>query len=523
MMRLIVSTRQMFKALWHDTSGIMLPYVTVMLVVLIGGSLLAVDGARYMSLQTQMQNAADALALVGARELNKRTGAQTRATRAIRTNELVTEAVSGMGVASPVVTVCPTCVVFYSALPDASTGFTGTVATGDSDSKFVAVTVDAKTVPTIFPVTFLNAAGANSFSTGARAIAGNAGEQICKVPPVFICNPFETPGNTDDAAATTALENALTPGSIGVRTQFKILNDGNTGPGHFGWLVPPDGCNGANCLKTWISENAPPECFSAGTVDLDTGAKQGALPGFNVRFDIGADASHAPDVNVRKGFVTSGASGNWCNANRDPNDTIPVTNSTRAVAPPEDTVFTNFSNGGSKGNGQWDCATYWSFNHQTAAAPTVRADGSSGVCGTPATTTLSRYDVYTYEVNSNLVGDWSRGTLSNNYAAPPPYNNNRGEIGTPLCAGVGNALPGRRVIHSAVINCEANSPSITPGQTADKIPTAGFVAFFMNEQVPTTGPASTRNLVGEFIGFSNLSGGGVGNKPPIFRDVQLYR
>jgi hypothetical protein len=36
----------------------------------------------------------------------------------------------------------------------------------------------------------------------------------------------------------------------------------------------------------------------------------------------------------------------------------------------------------------------------------------------------------------------------------------------------------------AVINCEANSAAITGGQTADNIPTAGFVTFFMNEPVP---------------------------------------
>jgi Flp pilus assembly protein TadG len=64
---------------WNDTSGLMLPYVTVMLPVLVGFGLLALDGARYMSLQTQMQEAADALALAGARELNQQSGAQTRA------------------------------------------------------------------------------------------------------------------------------------------------------------------------------------------------------------------------------------------------------------------------------------------------------------------------------------------------------------------------------------------------------------------------------------------------------------
>ena len=341
---------------------------------------------------------------------------------------------------------------------------------------------------TIFPVTFLNAAGINSFSTGARAIAGNSGQQICKVPPIFLCNPYETPGNTNDAAATTALENALTPGSVGVRTQFKVLNDGNTGPGHFGWLVPPDNCKGAACLRTWISENAPNACFYASGVDLNTGAINGALPGLNVRLDIGQggvnpDANHSPDVNVRKGYVTSATVGNWCNASPDTG----TGNNQRAMAPPEDTSFTNFPTAGSKGNGQWDCATYWSFNHQTAPAPTVRADGSSGVCGTPATTTLSRYDVYAYENNQNLVGNWSRGTLSNNYAAPPPYNNNRGEIGSPLCAGVGTAVIGVCFTWPS-LTAKRMEPNYRRGN-CNNIPTAGFVTFFMNEPVPTTGLA----------------------------------
>ena len=121
MMRLIAPTRRMFKSLWQDTSGIMLPYVTMMLVVIIGGSLLAVD-ARLMSLQTQMQAAADALALAGARELNGKSDAEDRAISAI--NNLVTNALRGMGVTTALTHQAP---VFYEALPVASTGFTGTV------------------------------------------------------------------------------------------------------------------------------------------------------------------------------------------------------------------------------------------------------------------------------------------------------------------------------------------------------------------------------------------------------------
>src|SRR3979411_2656358 len=71
-------------AFWRDTSGIILPYVTLMLVVIIGRAVLALDGARYMSLQTQLQNAADALALAGAAELDRLPDSEDRAARAIR-------------------------------------------------------------------------------------------------------------------------------------------------------------------------------------------------------------------------------------------------------------------------------------------------------------------------------------------------------------------------------------------------------------------------------------------------------
>src|SRR6202171_1297116 len=73
------------KALCADTRGVILPYVTVMLVVIIGVSLLALDGARFMSLQTQLQNGADALALAGAAELDRTPTAIERATNAVDT------------------------------------------------------------------------------------------------------------------------------------------------------------------------------------------------------------------------------------------------------------------------------------------------------------------------------------------------------------------------------------------------------------------------------------------------------
>src|SRR5215469_18140193 len=100
-------------ALWRDESGIILPYVTIMLVVIIGVAVLAIDGARLMSLQTQLQSGADALALAGAAELDRMPDAETRAINAMNTL-LANSTVFGTG-ASRNVQISH--VEFYSRLP----------------------------------------------------------------------------------------------------------------------------------------------------------------------------------------------------------------------------------------------------------------------------------------------------------------------------------------------------------------------------------------------------------------------
>ena len=129
-------------ALWGDTNGLMAPYVAVMLPVLVGFALLALDASRRMSLQTQMQAAADSLALAGARELNKGAGAEARAISAMANAYASTKSantVVGLG-SSPTLTYT---YAFYSSLSEASEGIGGAGATGDSDAKYVAVKVDA--------------------------------------------------------------------------------------------------------------------------------------------------------------------------------------------------------------------------------------------------------------------------------------------------------------------------------------------------------------------------------------------
>jgi Flp pilus assembly protein TadG len=60
------------RKLQDDSDGVILPYVAIMLAVIIGLSALAFDASRLMSIQTQLQNGADALTLAGAAELDRR-------------------------------------------------------------------------------------------------------------------------------------------------------------------------------------------------------------------------------------------------------------------------------------------------------------------------------------------------------------------------------------------------------------------------------------------------------------------
>src|SRR5258708_9520903 len=155
------------RALWNDTSGVILPYVTVMLVVIVGLSVLALDGARLMSLQTQLQNAADALALAGAAELDRLPDAETRARTAIE--RLLTNSTLFGSRASRTIAVSH--IKFYSRLPSshASPMPAGQPATDPGNARFVSVTGRPVTLPTLLPAAIFG--GAKALTTPASGVA----------------------------------------------------------------------------------------------------------------------------------------------------------------------------------------------------------------------------------------------------------------------------------------------------------------------------------------------------------------
>src|SRR5262249_34665719 len=153
------------------------------------------------SLQTQLQNIADAAALAGAAELNRAPGARNRATNAI--SNLINNRLAGMDVTDVTL---DTPIKFYETLPQGDHYPPwSTESPDDGHPRFVAVKL-SHTMNTIFPVNFLNPGGTDGYTAGAQAVAGND-TVACKYTPMFICNPYETNAMTYDQA-TAALQNA---------------------------------------------------------------------------------------------------------------------------------------------------------------------------------------------------------------------------------------------------------------------------------------------------------------------------
>jgi Flp pilus assembly protein TadG len=483
--------RHAAKAFLRDTRGLILPYVTIMLVVIIGVALLALDGARLMSLQTQLQNGADALALAGAAELDRLPDAELRATNAI--NRLLANATLFGDGANRTVRVAA--IQFYSRLPpsDGNPMSEGTLADDPTNARFVAVTVQPVTLTTVLPALMR---GSTLVTTGASAVAG-FDQVVCEATPIFVCNPYETAGMTYDQAIG-ALQAAVADPTVR-RRLIRLRQYGDEidplAAGDYGFLETPTLAPSSDALVDAIAQARPPACFAQSSVTFRAGAVMTAREGFNVRFDIyeGAmranrfDPNYRPAENVRKGYVGGGASP--CNA--QPATNWPIGSPPgQATGMPLDRAYPYMD--GRMGNGTWDFDTYWQVNHGgDGRTPPVLESGPASNSNLP-----SRYTVYRYEIEEGFVGDRSPG----------------GENGAPACyaGGTLSGAPDRRILYAAIINCQ--SLGLAGGAQAN-VPVAAFAKLFLTLPMAR----GSTDLYVELVGL--VRPGDDGN----FDMVQLYR
>jgi Flp pilus assembly protein TadG len=476
-LRVFSRLNDLAKRLSADQRGAVLIYVTLLLPVLIGFSLLAVDASRLYNLSTHLQKGADALALAGAAELDLKPDAITRADAAIANMVANQHKFSNAGT----VNVAVASKRYLSALPSSdATGLASAAVTTDPvEARFVEVTVTTQTLTTLMPASFLG--GSNTATSAARAVAGH-NTVVCKFTPVYICNPYESASELFESANDPAKRRRL----IELRRNHGGTAAQNS-PGNYAFLDPPGSPNETSLRETLGKVN-PGTCFVQNGVSVRPGFISSARQGLNVRFDLyegnmnGAksDQNYRPALNVRKGYKYKNLKNkNACDMEPgSPPDFMKF---------PRDNCFASNScpyMGGRMGDGDWDLAGYWSSNFSGKPAPPA---GSS------------RYEVYRYEIDNNLVGTQSLG----------------GEIGTPACYS-GGALsddPDRRILYGAILDCGL----IGNGNSGGAVPAIAFAKFFMTEPV---GENSDHSIFVELIGL--IEPGTVAND--VARDiVQLYR
>ena len=472
-----------------DERGAALILVTVMLPVLVGFSLLAIDMSRVNNLQNDLQKASDAFALAAAAELDGQPDAEDRAERALL--NLVQNSSRFSDDGTHILT-RDTDITwrFLEDLPanDADPITDDPYLSDDpAESRFIEVTVTPTGFSSIFPASYLG--GADTFNVGASAVGGFAGVVTCDMTPLFICNPFPE----DDLGE-------IVNNYSFYRAGIRLVPGDQWGPGNFGFLRPESAHGyGEQELASDLARTHVPECVNTLGIFTQTGTlTTSATNGINTRFDMGysqgangfnkTDATVAPAPNVRKGYTYAPQGGS---RPPDPCDMEPGEDPALFMGYPRDDAHI----AGSTeliADGQWDYESYVAVNNMDVSG-FVDEDGQPYSNENPP----SRYDLYMYEIENNLVEVESLG----------------GEIGTPACH---SSVAGseRRLIYAAVVNCDLYEDQLQ-GQsgTAQAI---GYASFFLTE------PSNGTDVYAEIVDIDGIKGRGT--MIDFARDnVQLYR
>lgn len=511
---------QLARRFWRAREGAVAVYVSVVSVVMIGFGALVVDAGRVYTLQTELQNAADAAALAGAAELDRTPTSIIRARAAAKTAFVSNVQTFGSGGEN--VAIQDSNIRFLTSLPpDDDTPIPSSAVTTDpTKAQYIEVTPTVREVDFLLGPVLSAAFGDESYlSKGEASASAVAGLEcaVCKFPPLMVCNPSETNGNI--GAPLIPLKGQL----------IRLKQGGGTGnwePGNFGLLDPQFGNQGTAEIQKSLAAHDPNNCFGT-FVDLRTGSTSDPVStAINTRFDMyetpgfGGNSNnnddYRPAPNVIKGKYKSGV--NYTDYTGSPPasrgmpkhpcfaanncDTLgPSFHPSFAPAPPavkaDQTAF-------------W--SDYWATHHPTRPFEGLYDNRSIDPNGDGIVT---RLEVYEWETGSgNIpVGD-TNGDTNVNADDTTVKSSATGENGRPMEYG-GSAAPDpqRRILYVAVINCLEHGP--LNGNSED-VPVLAFAKMFLTH--PAEG-GSDQTLFAEVIGVLEVENDGL-----VLHDiVQLYR
>ncbi len=537
------------ESLARDTGGAVAIYIAIMAPVMLGIGALSLDLGRLMTLNTELQGAADAAALAGARELDRFPGAIAKAGAAAvgAVQNLQTFATDG-GPKQVLIDAAPCadppvapCIRFLKSLPDADDDPIEAkhLTTVDTEARFIDVHLGSRTITNIL-VQIVG--GPGTASTSAAAVAGND-QVVCKIPPMFMCNPSEGAGNTD-------LQLPVDIASLEGR-QMELFHQGGGGslsPGNFG-LLCPSGTEGAtNCGGSAVKESLASTTGTCISLELTT-TKTGVTlemvrTGINARFDYWTPQAKDSGNNRWRDRDEFMPAANVTQGGKAPNSTIGANASceysaidpTEGLGLPRDQchIDNNCSYPGNDriGDANWDHLDYFRVNHgcNQNTDPTCKPadwDALTGNASWPPT----RYEVYRYELEQtpdvivepaqtiyDAGGTAVATTVENGQTqcfqgTPPPipgYNYFPAKVRDLTLLG------DRRVLPLAIANCNALEAAGvgTSGKFSFRPPE--FVYVFLTE--PMKNPSDSE-MYAEILG--RLDEGAMDD---LARDIiQLYR
>lgn len=244
--------------------------VTIMLPVLIGFALLAIDMGRANGLQNDLQKGVDAFALAAAAELDGNVDSITRANRAV-TFLLTTNGTKFSTSGNHTLVPSDLTVTYLTGIP-ASDSTTLSAAGIDANganwsttdpklAKFAEVTVNSTSFAALFPASYFG--GSNTMAMRPQAVAGFT-NALCQFTPMFICNPYSNLG-----ALQTALSGTKKP-MIWLKEQ-QGGSGAQYGPGNYGFLSSPEGDKSTGAITEMFAVTNPPACYDQSGVTTRPG------------------------------------------------------------------------------------------------------------------------------------------------------------------------------------------------------------------------------------------------------------
>lgn len=514
---------------WRDERGAVAATYAIAVLPLIVVAGVGYDYSRMVSLDSELQNAADQAALAAVTQLDKGDDACERASNAavglLSNLTMLSNDGGGNQITVTGETECDAegWIRFYQ--DEAKT----LEATTGEQARFVEVHVNPREAFYALTPVMANFVGSGDLNAAAFAGIGNA---ICKSAPVMICNPGEQLGDPN-----FTVENYI---GKGLKLVSQGGGSGGWAPGNFGYLDSSGYANGAPGLRQALGwENLPGNCLKYDGVDTKPGANTTVTDSINTRFDIYDTNNSCPSGGACPASISSvkdfrrPANANGGNSCRTHNQgwqlpagyygstavsaTVPLATGVTptAMGHPRDMCHLAATGACSTpfGNGLWDRDAYFRTNYRRAGNTYWTQSQWQSNTGLGASAT--RYEVYKWEMDH-------RGTVVDGVTvlAPNPAaggGNTLKSYGRPVCSqtqspsyGTGSIpdddTPDRRVLTVAAVNCVAQSVN----GNSTNVAVAEWIDVFLVEPSFNRARTNAGDVYVEIIGKSRLAGGSAG-------------